>query len=112
MTSTALYEIETSEARDGTLHPAEALWTPEGKDAIDPGFVVHGDVYVAGISSPNISESHYPQAFTALGHHTRGNVIEAAAAYMNRIHGWRSLHLYPGDDSAKGLHCLPRAVLT
>ncbi|MEU8550544.1 hypothetical protein AB0C81_26785 [Streptomyces roseoverticillatus] len=28
MTTTTLYEIETSEGDDGTLHPVEQLWTP------------------------------------------------------------------------------------
>ncbi|MET7355890.1 hypothetical protein [Streptomyces mirabilis] len=99
MTTTALYEIETSESDDGTTHPAEALWTPAGEDAVDHGFVVHGGVYVAGISSP-ADDSLYPQAFIALGHHKWDELIEAAAAYMNHVHGWRTLHLYPGDDPA------------
>jgi hypothetical protein len=66
VTTTALYEIETSESDDGTTHPAEALWTPAGEDAVDHGFVVHGGAYVAGISSP-ADDSLYPQAFIALG---------------------------------------------
>ncbi|MGW1364536.1 hypothetical protein ACWCQP_44920 [Streptomyces chartreusis] len=113
MTTRPLYKIETSEADDGTLHPAEALWTPKGKDAVDHGFVIHDGAYVAGISSPDVSDdSRYPQAFIALGHQTWGALIEAAAAYMDRLHGWRSLHLYPGDDPAKVIHRIPRAVRT
>ncbi|MFE2838582.1 hypothetical protein ACFXI6_47770 [Streptomyces mirabilis] len=67
MTATALYEIETSESDDGTTHPAEALWIPAGEDAVDHRFVIHGGVYVAGISSP-ADDSLYPQAFIAIGH--------------------------------------------
>ncbi|MET9656783.1 hypothetical protein [Streptomyces sp. NPDC006510] len=33
MTAPALYEIETSEGDDGTLHPVEQLWTPCADDA-------------------------------------------------------------------------------
>ncbi|MFJ1550653.1 hypothetical protein [Streptomyces sp. NPDC088246] len=32
MTTTALYEIETSEGDDGSAHPVECIWTP-GEDA-------------------------------------------------------------------------------
>ncbi|MER5699581.1 hypothetical protein ACFY1B_51745 [Streptomyces mirabilis] len=67
MTATALYEIETSESDDGTTHPAEALWIPASEDAVDHRFVIHGGVYVAGISSP-ADDSLYPQAFIAIGH--------------------------------------------
>lgn len=109
--TTALYEIETSEGDDGTTHPAEAIWTPAGENAVDHGFVVHGGVYVAGISSP-ADDSLYPQAFLSLGHHKWGELIEAAAAYMDRVHGWRTLHLYPGDDPTEIIHRIPRAVLT
>ncbi|WP_030186947.1 hypothetical protein [Streptomyces sp. NRRL S-813] len=38
------------------------------------------------------------------------DVIEAAAAYMARIHGWRNLHLYPGDDPSVLIPRIPRAV--
>ncbi len=31
---------------------------------------------------------------------------------MARIHGWRNLHLYPGDDPAALIPRIPRAVLT
>ena len=31
---------------------------------------------------------------------------------MDRIHGWRALHLYPGDDPAELIPRIPRAVLT
>jgi hypothetical protein len=31
---------------------------------------------------------------------------------MDRVHGWRSLHLYPGDDPAVLIHRIPRAVHT
>ncbi len=62
MTTTALYEIETSEADDGTTHPAEQLWTPCADDAADNGFVVHRGLYVAGID-----DRLYPVAFIFRG---------------------------------------------
>lgn len=108
--TTPLYEIETSEADDGTQHPA-ALWTPEGEEAVKHGFVVHKGLYVAGISV-TADDVLYPQAFVALGHHTWGDLIEAAAAYMDRVHGWRNLHSYPGDDPTETIHRIPRAVRT
>ncbi|MCO8303620.1 hypothetical protein ACFV4E_38270 [Streptomyces hygroscopicus] len=49
MTAPALYEIETSEDDDGTMHPAEQLWTP-GEDAVEHGgFLAHGDLHVTGL---------------------------------------------------------------
>ncbi|MFF4360229.1 hypothetical protein [Streptomyces sp. NPDC001604] len=54
-------------------------------------------MYVAGISSP-ADRSVYPLAFIALGHHKWSELIEAAAAYTDHIHGRRTLHIYPGDD--------------
>ncbi|MFF3967931.1 hypothetical protein ACFYZI_41050 [Streptomyces griseorubiginosus] len=40
------------------------------------------------------------------------HVIEAAATFMDRVHGWRNLHLYSGDDPAVLIHRIPRAVHT
>lgn len=109
--TTPLYEIDTSEADDGTEHPTEALWTPAGEEAVKHGFVAHGGLYVAGISVTADDVLH-PQAFVALGHHKWGDLIEAAAAYMDRVHGWRALHSYPGDDPTEIIHRIPRAVRT
>ncbi|WP_241757409.1 hypothetical protein [Streptomyces sp. WAC00263] len=89
MTTTALYEIETSEGDDGTTHPVECLWTP-GEDAADNGFVVHHGLYVSGIGAPN-DDGPYPGAFVTIGHQRWADIIEAAAAYMARVHGWRNL---------------------
>ncbi|MFE4578544.1 hypothetical protein [Streptomyces chartreusis] len=108
MTS-ALYQIETSEADDGTMAPAEGIWTPAGEEAVDHGFVVYRELYIGGISAPH-DDNLYPQAFITLGHHRWTDVIEAAAAYMFRIHNWRTLHLYPGDDPAVRIPEIPRAV--
>ncbi|MFD9045138.1 hypothetical protein ACFVZA_13430 [Streptomyces bottropensis] len=47
-----------------------------------------------------------------LGHQRSADTIEAAAAYMARVHGWRNLHLYPGDDPSVLIPRIPRAVLT
>ncbi|MFI6731018.1 hypothetical protein [Streptomyces atratus] len=52
MTTTALYEIETSEADDGTTQPAEQLWTPCADDAADNGFIAHQGLFVTGIDDP------------------------------------------------------------
>lgn len=110
MTTTAPYEIETSEGDDGTPHPAEQLWTP-GDDAAENGFIVHRGLYVTGID--DATEDHlYPVAFIVLGHQRWADVIESAAAYMARVHGWRNLHLYPGDDPSVLIPRIPRAVHT
>ncbi|MFE4177170.1 hypothetical protein ACFRR7_34905 [Streptomyces sp. NPDC056909] len=110
-TTTALYDIETSEADDGTPHPTECLWTP-GEDATDAGFIVHRGLYITGISGPDSDEDAHPTAFVTLGHQPWSAVIEAAAAYMDRVHGWRSLHLYPDDDPTELIPRIPRAVHT
>lgn len=111
MSAPALYEIETSEGDDGTMHPAEQLWTPCAEDAADSGFIAHRGLYVTGID--DATEDHlYPVGFLVLGHQRRADVIEAAAAYMAHIHGWRNLHLYPGDDPSELIPRIPRAVHT
>lgn len=111
MTTTALYEIETSEGDDGAMHPAEQLWTPCADGAADSGFVAHRGLYVTGID--DATEDHlYPVAFIVLGHQRWADVIEGAAAYMARVHGWRNLHLYPGDDPSVLIPRIPRAVHT
>ncbi|MDX3132199.1 hypothetical protein PV367_20920 [Streptomyces europaeiscabiei] len=109
--TTALYKIETSEADDGTTVPAEGIWTPEGEDAADNGFVVYRGLYVAGIGAPN-DDVLYPDRFIVLGHQRWADIIEAAAAYMDRVHSWRTLHLYPGDDPSVLIPRIPRAVHT
>lgn len=111
MTASALYEIETSEGDDGTPHPVEQLCTPCADDPAGSGFIAHRGLYVTGID--DATEDHlYPVAFIVLGHQTWSDVIEAAAAYMARVHGWRNLHLYPGDDPAELIPRIPRAVHT
>ncbi|MFE4258245.1 hypothetical protein [Streptomyces sp. NPDC056883] len=111
MTTPIRYEIATSEGDDGTRHPVEKLWTPRTDDAPDKGFVSHRGLYVTGIDGP--TEDHlYPIAFVVLGHQRWSDVIEATAAYMSRIHGWRNLHLYPGDDPTDLILRIPRAVHT
>ncbi|WP_432197087.1 hypothetical protein [Streptomyces sp. bgisy027] len=81
MTS-ALYEIETSEANDGTMIPAEGIWKPAGEEAVDRGFVVYRELYIGGISAPH-DDTLYPQAFITLGHHRWTDVIEAAVGPLN-----------------------------
>jgi hypothetical protein len=64
--TTALYEIETSEADDGTTVPAEGIWTPSSQDAADNGFIAYGRLYVASIGAPN-DDGLYPDRFVFLG---------------------------------------------
>lgn len=109
--TTALYEIETSEAEDGTMVPAESIWTPTAENAADSGFVAYRGLYVTGIATHN-DGAPYPDAFVLLGHHRWADVIEGAAAYMDRVYGWRNLHLYPGDGQTDRIPRIPRAVLT
>ncbi|AEY94256.1 hypothetical protein SHJG_p1125 (plasmid) [Streptomyces hygroscopicus subsp. jinggangensis 5008] len=80
--TTTLYEIETSEADDGTTVPAECFWTPSSEDAADNGFVDYRGLYVAGIGAPN-GDDAYPGAFILLGHHKWADIIKAAAAFMD-----------------------------
>ncbi|MFZ3492316.1 hypothetical protein ACODT5_03585 [Streptomyces sp. 5.8] len=110
MTS-ALYEIEPTGAADGTRRPAEQIWTPD-EDTKRHGFLTQGGVHITGIGGSADDESLFPAAFVALGHQPWAAVIKAAAAYMDRVHGWRNLHLYPGDDSAELIPRIPRAVHT
>ncbi|MEV5982858.1 hypothetical protein [Streptomyces sp. NPDC052114] len=111
MTTDALYEIETSEGDDGTMHPVEQLWSPCADDAADNGFITHRGLHITGIDGPT-EDDLYPSAFLVLGHQKWVDIIEAATAYMARVHDWRNLHLYPGDDPAVLIPRIPRAVLT
>ncbi|MCF3180026.1 hypothetical protein IPZ70_08735 [Streptomyces polychromogenes] len=106
----ALYEIETSESDDGTMHPAEQLWTPCADGAADHGFIAHQGLFVAGMDGAD--DSPYPVGFLILGHQRWADTMAAAAAYMARTHGWRNLHLYPGDDQEDLIPLIPRAVHT
>jgi hypothetical protein len=108
--TTALYEIETTEAADGTTHPVEQIWNP-GEDAKEHDFLAYSGLHITGIGGPGDDDA-YPAAFVALGHQTWSAIIEAAAAYMDRVHGWRNLHLYPGDDPSVLIPRIPRAVHT
>ena len=109
--TTPLYEIETSEGDDGSRHPVEQLWTPCADGTADNGFIAHRGLHITGIE--DATETHlYPVGFVILGHHRWADAIEGAAAYMARVHGWRNLHLYPGDDPSELIPRIPRAVLT
>ncbi|MEV0604566.1 hypothetical protein AB0I82_35445 [Streptomyces sp. NPDC050315] len=111
MTAPTLYEIETSEGDDGTMHPAEQAWTPCADGAADHGFIAHQGLFVAGIDG-GADDDLYPVGFLVLGHQRWADIIEAAATYMARIHGWHNLHLYPGEDPAVLIPRIPRAVHT
>ncbi|MFJ2774285.1 hypothetical protein [Streptomyces sp. NPDC087300] len=93
MTAPASYEIETSEGDDGTMHPVEQLWTPS-EDTTKNDFLAHAGLHITGLEGPT-DEHPYPVVFLVLGHQTWADVIEAAAAFMFRIHGSRNLHLCP-----------------
>ncbi|WP_369384066.1 hypothetical protein [Streptomyces sp. cg36] len=54
----------------------------------------------------------FNREFMTIGHQRWADVIEAAAAYMARTHGWRNLHLYLGDGPSVLIPRFPRAVLT
>ncbi|MFE7077261.1 hypothetical protein ACFU96_44970 [Streptomyces sp. NPDC057620] len=112
MTAPALDKTETNGGGDdaATTATAESIWTPSGEDALNNGFIVHRGLYVTGVQAPN--DDSYPAAFLLLGHQRWADIIEAAAAYMNRIHNWRDLHLYPGDDPLVLIPRIPRAVHT
>lgn len=112
MTTPDLYEIETHEAADGTTHPAEHVWTPRDTDIQENGFLAHGSLSITGIGGPNDDEGPYPAAFVALEHQPWSAMIEAAAAYMDRVYGWKNIHLYPGDDPAELIPHIPRAIHT
>ncbi len=79
MVTTALYEIETSEADDGTTFPAAGIWAPSSEDAADNGFITYGGLYVAGIGAPNDDRPH-PDRFVALGHQ-RGRTPGASSGH-------------------------------
>ncbi|MEV7960410.1 hypothetical protein [Streptomyces sp. NPDC088141] len=102
MTTTTQYEIETSEADDGTTQPAEQLWTPCADDAADNGFIAHQGLFVTGIDAP--TDDHlYPTGFLVLGHRRWADIIEAAAVYMAHS-GWNPDAL-PAEN-AGGPRCL------
>ncbi|WP_030993464.1 hypothetical protein [Streptomyces sp. NRRL WC-3744] len=65
MTTTGLHYFVTSEGDDGTMHPAEQLWTPS-KDAVENGFIVHHSLYVTDNDDP--TDDHlYPVGSVFLG---------------------------------------------
>ncbi|WP_328580456.1 hypothetical protein [Streptomyces sp. NBC_00370] len=66
MITTSLYEIETHEGDDGTMHPAEQIWIPSTHDAADSGFVTYRGLHIAGIDDPS-EDRLYPAAFIFLG---------------------------------------------
>ncbi|MFG2463324.1 hypothetical protein ACGFWE_40615 [Streptomyces sp. NPDC048523] len=110
MTATPLYEIETSEADNGTLYSTEHMWAPASEEAEKCGFLNCAGLQISGLEGPY--GEPYPVAFVALGHHSWSAVIEAATAYMGHFHDWRHLHSYPGDDPSEVIAQFPRAVHT
>ncbi|WP_157857981.1 hypothetical protein [Streptomyces durhamensis] len=81
MTS-ALYEVETNEGDDGTMHPAEQVWTPCADGAADYGFIDHQSLCVAGIDG-GADDGLYPVGFLVLGHQRVGRHHRG----RRRVHG-------------------------
>ncbi|MEH0638659.1 hypothetical protein QBA35_36225 [Streptomyces bottropensis] len=67
---------------------------------------------MTGPSTPTGHDGLYPAGLVVLAHQRLSDIIEAAAAaaYTDRVHGWRNLH--PGDDPSEVIHRIPRAVHT
>ncbi|RPF24761.1 hypothetical protein EDD92_9702 [Streptomyces sp. TLI_185] len=111
MVTTALYEIETSEADDGTTVPAEGIWAPSNEDAGRQRIHRLQRAVRCRHRSPE-RRPPAPGQFVVLGYQRWADLIEAAAAYMARVHDWRHLHSYPGDDPSEAIDRLPHAVHT
>ncbi|MFF7882778.1 AbiV family abortive infection protein [Streptomyces sp. NPDC020794] len=77
MTTTALYEIETAEAAEGTPHPVEQIWSP-GEDAKEHGFLSYGGLYITGIGGSGDDDA-YPAALRQLAAAAQGNAADLAA---------------------------------
>jgi hypothetical protein len=94
VTTATPYTLATTEDESGTVHPAEALWTPTPEDAVKAGFIAHGGLVVIGVGD----EDEPPSEFVALGHgHTWRALWLAATAYMLSVHGVPDL--YPDPDT-------------
>jgi hypothetical protein len=86
------YTLATTEDESGTVHPAEALWTPTAEDAVKAGFTAHNGLFITGVGE----ESEPPAEFVALGHgHTWTAIWLAATAYMLSVHGVSDLYTDP-----------------
>jgi hypothetical protein len=86
------YTLATTEDESGTVHPAEALWTPTPDDAVKAWFTAHNDLVLTGVGE----EDEPPSEFVALGHgHTWTALWEAATAYMQTVHGVPDLYTDP-----------------
>ena len=103
--TSTLYELETAETDDGTVHPTEHVWVPEGKDAVGHGFHSHDGLLITGIGPETDDHPTPPAVFIALGHHSWMSVSEAATDYLE--------HLYDtgGPDTSRTNRLL-RAVHT
>ncbi|MFJ4585071.1 hypothetical protein [Streptomyces echinatus] len=93
------------------MHPAGQLWTPCADGTADHGFIAHQGLFVARIDG-GADDDLYPVGFLVLEHQRWADIVEVVAVYMARVHGWRNLHLYPGDTPAALIPRIPRAVLT
>ncbi|MEU9858947.1 hypothetical protein [Streptomyces sp. NPDC047974] len=110
MTATGLYDLATSEGQDGTVHPAEQIWTPDQDPAVLGFTPVLGGLHITGLPAPEANDGDHPALFVLLGHHRWATTIHAAALYMQRAHAWTRWCLYPGDDPDDVIPRIPRAV--
>lgn len=110
-TASPLYELETAEADDGTVHPTEHVWTPEGQDALGHGFHSYNALLITGIGPETDDHLTPPAVFIALGHHSWMAVSEAATDYAEHLHGGAGPGISP-TDTASLSPALLRAVHT
>ncbi|WP_329625885.1 hypothetical protein OG357_38275 (plasmid) [Streptomyces sp. NBC_01255] len=110
MTTTGLYDLVTSAGDNGTMHPAEQIWTPDQDSAVLGFTPVLGGLHIIGLPAPDADEGDHPALFVLLGHHRWATTIHAAALYMDRAHAWNRWCLYPGDDPDEAIPRIPRAV--
>ncbi|WP_333741114.1 hypothetical protein [Streptomyces sp. IBSBF 2806] len=63
--TTGPYEIETSEADDGTTVPAAGIWSP-GEAVKEYGFLAYSGLHITGIGGL-ADDDAYPAALVFLG---------------------------------------------
>jgi hypothetical protein len=82
--TTTAYTLATTEDENGTVDPAEALWTPTPEDAASAGFINHEGLFITGVGE----EGEPPAEWVALGHHhTWSQMCRGANAYMQHVFG-------------------------
>ena len=110
-TTSPPYQLENAESDDGTLHPTEHVWAPEGQDAQDHGFHFHNGLLITGIGPWTDDELKPPGVFIALGHHSWMSVSEAATDYLEHLYSTTEPET-SRTDAAPLTPALSRAVHT